>query len=278
MSEKGKEVLTDKNIKRNQAVKQIYWGMYLTMMRYVWKIISRHSSCTVVAIIPLILLLNFGYLLLKNAQRIDELQNFNEQIQEENEDIENRLEDSIEYQEKLSNNLAECQSYNQQLNESIEGFGKKSMDESQAFHGEWWVRAVYKTDVGEWQWCEGHEKIYFEKEYIYLINDRITDKPIYAITICNRDKILNELSNMGINSIEPLDTDICSMLNSDYYVEMDFSQTYNWNDAMNLSEESWLKNAKYYPIDLKTMLCIMRNDGGRVYLLDRIMIPGGRLN
>lgn len=250
----------------------MHW--YLTMRRYVWKIINRYYISILLVIIPFVLFLNFRHLLLKNAQSIDELQSCNEHLQKKTADMANKMKESITYQQKLNEELAGYMDSNRQLGESIESWKNKNASSSQAFHGEWWIRAFYSAETDEWQWCGIDEKIYFEKEYIYLIDGQITDDPIYAIRICDRDKILRELSDMGVENIELLNLDIDSMLDSDYYVEMNFIETYNWNRILNPDETAFFTNAKYYPIDLDTMLCIMRNDGGKVYLLDRIMIPG----
>lgn len=245
----------------------------MTMMN-VCKKINRRYIYILFVIILLLISFKLGSLISENSQMIDELQSWNEQLQGEYENIVNRMEESITYQEKLNEELAGYMDMNQRLNESIESWKNESANELQAFHGEWWIRAVYASDIDEWQWCRSNKEIDFEKEYVYLTGGHITDEPIYAITICERDKILTELTDMGIDNIEILNMDIISMLKSDYYVEMNLSETYHWNRTMYLDEADFLQDAKYYPIDLDMMLCITRNDGGKVYVLDRIMIPG----
>lgn len=235
---------------------------------------AKYNIYILFVVIPLAVFLKLGSLIFENTEKIDGLQNRNERLREANTDIAARLKESIIYQEKLNEELAKYMDSNQQINRSIESWKNESASKSQAFHGEWWIRAFYIPDTGEWQWCGSNENLYFEKEYIFLIDSRVTDEPIYAITICERDKILKELDDMGIKDVEPLHMDISRMLNSDYYVEMDFSQTDNWNGKIKLDKKTFWENAKYYPIDLNTMLCIMRNEGGKVYLLDRIMVPG----
>lgn len=244
------------------------------MKVHVWKRLHRHYIYILFVIIPLAFFLKTGSLISKKSTMIDELQSRNEQLQGEYEDIVTRMEESITYQEKLNEELSGYMDLNQLLNESIESWKNESESESQAFHGEWWIRAFYTSDTDEWQWYGSLKKINFEKKYVYLTDGHITDEPIYAITICDKDKILKELSDIGIDNIEILNMDIISMLESDYYVEMDFSKTYYWNRTMYPDEADFLQDAKYYPIDMDTMLCFSRNNNVKVYVLDRIMIPG----
>lgn len=243
------------------------------IMMIVCKKINRYYIYILFVIIPLAIFLKLGSLISENTQMIDELQSRNEQLQGGYEDIAYRMEESITYQKKLNEELVEYMDINQQLNESIESWKNESANELQAFHGDWWIRAFYTTDTDEWQGYERYRTICFDREYIYLTDDHITDEPIYTITICDRDKILTELSDMGIDDIEILNMDIISMLESDYYVEMDFSETYNWNRTMFSREADFVQEAKYYPIDLDTMLCFSRNDGGKMYVLGRFL-PG----
>jgi len=53
------------------------------------------------------------------------------------------------------------------------------------------------------------------------------------------------------------------------YAEMDFSSIYNWNRELFQEEIDLVENAKYYIIDNQTMLCVSKNNGGKVYVLER---------
>lgn len=238
--------------------------------------INRPYIYILFVIILLVISFKLGSLISENSQMIDELQSRNEQLQGEYENVVNRMEESITYQEKLDEELAGYMDLNQQLNERIESWRNESANALQAFHGTWWIRAFYTADTDEWQGYEGYRNICFDRKYIYLTDDHITDEPIYTITICDRNKILTELADMGIDNIDILNMDIISMLKSDYYVEMDFSETYHWNRTMFSREADFVQGAKYYPIDLDTMLCFSRNDGGKVYVLGRHRVPEGR--
>lgn len=235
-------------------------------------VLNRHYIHVLFLIIPLAIFLKLGSLISEKAQMIDELQSRNEQLQGEYADIEKRVENSIAYQDKLNEELAGYMDSYQKLKESIESWKNESANEEQAFHGDWWIDSFYASEVDGKQKYVGYgQYIRFNRKYIFMTDDHITDEPIYAIVICDRDKILTELSDIGIDDIG-----ITGMLDSDYYVEMDFSETYNWNRTMFPGEADFMQGAKYYPIDLYTMLCITRNDGGKVYVLKRHLAPTGR--
>lgn len=223
--------------------------------------------CFIIAVTPLIILLEFNSIIIEQSQTVNELQNLNEQLERECADIAAKIKDKTDSNKKLDEELAGDNAYCKQLEGCIEELKNESANEYQAFHGEWYINSFYmpNTSVSQRYDKYGHW-ICFRKIHIYLTDDHITDEPIYAINICDKDKLLTELSEMGIN-----DAELTGMIESDYYVEVSFEETYNWNRYVFAHEGDFIYNAKYYPINMDTMLCFSRNDGGKVYVLDRFL-------
>lgn len=235
------------------------------MKMHVWIKYYKIGIYILVVIIPLAFFWKLNGLLMEKTQFADTLREQNEQIRCEYSDMVSQTEKRMEYSKKLNEKIEKCSEVNFQMVGQIGMWKAESENAWQAFHGSWHINYFYTSDADERQPYEKkYRKITFRLTYIYMTDDHITDEPIYTATICNREKILTELLDMGIEDREVID-----MLDSDYYVEMDFSNTYRWNRTVFPGEADFVENAKYYPINMRTMLCFSQNNGGKVYILNR---------
>ena len=236
------------------------------MKQYIQNRYFKIGIYVLLVIIPLTVCFKLNGLLIEKTQFADTLREQNEQLWCEYSDMVSQTEKRIEYSEELNKKLEEYSEVNSQMTDQIGKWKAEGENARQAFQGDWHIYSFYAANINGRQENTECKHIAFMQRYIYMTDDHITEEPIYTATICNREKILTELLDMGIE-----DKEIIDMLDSEYYVEMDFSNTYRWNRTAFPGEVSFLENAKYYPINMRTMLCFSRNNGEKVYVLNRFI-------
>lgn len=88
----------------------------------------------------------------------------------------------------------------------------------------------------------------------------------FLISLCvSESDVIDELKAIGVE-----DEALINMLQAECYAEMNFNSIYNWKRELLPGEVDLIENAKYYILDNQTMLCISQNNGGRVYVLNRL--------
>lgn len=133
----------------------------------------------------------------------------------------------------------------------------------QPFYG-WWMADRYYTGNKEgYQEC--WKKMVIHHNYIIFSDeDHITDEPVFDVAVRIRSDVIEELEKIGVE-----DEALINMLQAECYAEMDFGSIHSWKRDFLPAEIPLVENAKYYPIDNETMLCISQGNGGKVYLFDR---------
>ena len=98
-----------------------------------------------------------------------------------------------------------------------------------------------------------------------MSGDDLTNKPMYNVAVRLKEEVVENIQNLGITN-----KNLLNLLQADCYAEMDFSMTYEWNRKLLSREVDLIQNVKYYLITSDVMICVSANDGGRVYILNRI--------
>lgn len=215
----------------------------------------RHWSYILTIMICLILIVILIVHISQQSDNISSLQNQKEQIEK---DYKRLQSDYVE----LSQQIEKCKIANEELTKQLAMQKRIVPDGWQPFYG-WWVAGIYyKADLEDGKEC--WKEIIIHHNYIKIIDDRLTDEPIFDIAVRIRSDVIEEIKSIGVE-----DENLINMLQAECYAEMDFSSIYNWNRELFPEEVDLIENAKYYIIDNQTMLCISKNNGGRVYVLNR---------
>lgn len=217
--------------------------------------------------LSLVLCLGMKTVILNQEKVIDTLEKQDNQMQEECAELEKQIAESMEANAALRDEINVYLEEKENVSICLQEWKDVYANEWQAFHDEWYVKTFYVSDTWDKQDKKKYiSRIIFNRKYIWMTDDHITDAPIYDVNLCKRDEILQELSDIGINYEE-----IEKLLDHDYYLEMDFSNTLEWNRHVFPAEEDFVYEAKYYPINRDIMLCISKNGNGIVYVLKRFL-------
>lgn len=185
-------------------------------------------------------------------------------LQKQKEQIEKNYEKLQSDYEELGQQIEECKTVNEELVQQLDEQKRITPEGYQPFYGLWAAGGYYKADVEGEQEC--WKKIEIKHYYIRLDgSNHVTDEPIYDIAVRISSDVVDELKSIGVE-----DENLIDMLQAECYAELDISNTYNWHRELFPREVDFVENAKYYIIDNQTMLCVSKNNGGRVYVLGRL--------
>lgn len=217
----------------------------------------RHWSYILTIMICLILIVILIAHISQQSDNISSLQNQKEQVEKDYKKLQS---DYVE----LSQQIEECKIANEELTKQLAMQKRIVPDGWQPFYG-WWVAGIYyKADLEDGKECWKEIKIHHNYMKISGKNN-LTDEPVFDIAVRIRSDVIDEIKAIGVE-----DEALINMLQAECYAEMDFSSIYNWNRELFPGEVDLIENAKYYIIDNQTMLCISQNNGGRVYVLNRL--------
>lgn len=215
----------------------------------------RHYNYIVTIIIGLILVVLIVYIS-QQSNNISVLQGQKEQIEKDYEKLQSDY-------EELCQQIVECKTVNEELVKQLEEQKRTIPEGYQPFHGRWVARIYYQADIEGEQEC--WKKIVIRRNFIILKDkNHVTDEPIFDIAVRISSDVADELKSIGVE-----DENLVNMLQAECYAELDISNTYNWHRELFPEEVDLVENAKYYIIDNQTMLCVSKNNGGRVYVFQR---------
>lgn len=228
---------------------EIYLHMWITFMR-------KNKTYILMTVICI------GIILVLFAQDLHKTKAIGN-IEIEKEELQRKYEMLQAEHTKLNDQLEEKETYSQELEKKINFWEENRPEGWQPFHG-WWVADIYylPNDSTEYECRKGIE-IY--NYVIRMSGDDLTDKPIYNVAARIKGDIVENIKNLGITN-----ENLLNLLQADCYAEIDISMTYEWNRKLLSREVDLIQNVKYYPITNDVMICVSDNDGGRVYILNRI--------
>ncbi len=185
-------------------------------------------------------------------------------LQKQKEQIEKNYEKLRSDYEELSQQIEECKTVNEELAQQLDEQKRITPEGYQPYQGYWLAKSWYGADAeGEQECCM---EIVIRPNFIILSgHNHVTDEPIYDIAVRIWGDVIDELKSIGVE-----DENLIDMLQAECYAELDISNTYNWHRELFPREVDFVENAKYYIIDNQTMLCVSKNNGGRVYVLGRL--------
>ena len=217
----------------------------------------RHGVRFFIISINFVLIVMITTYAFRQSDNISILQIQKEQMEKEYEKLQS---DCIE----LKRQMEEYKIANEELTKKLDEQKRITPEGYQPFYGLWAARGYYKADVEGEQEC--WKKIEIKHYYIRLDGpNHVTDEPIYDIAVRISSDVVDELKLIGVE-----DENLIDMLQAECYAELDISNTYNWHRELFPREVDFVENAKYYIIDNQTMLCVSKNNGGRVYVLGRL--------
>lgn len=193
----------------------------------------------------------------RQSDNIAILQIQKEQMEKEYEKLQS---DCIE----LRRQMEEYKIVNEELTKKLDEQKRITPEGYQPYQGYWLAKSWYGADAeGEQECCM---EIVIRPDFIILSgHNHATDEPIYDIAVRIWGDVIDELKSIGVE-----DENLIDMLQAECYAELDISNTYNWHRELFPKEVDFVENAKYYIIDNQTMLCVSKNNGGRVYVLGRL--------
>ena len=217
----------------------------------------RYGVRSLIISIILILIVIIAMYAFQQSDNVSILQIQKEQMEKEYEKLQS---DCIE----LNQQMEEYKIANEELTKQLADQKRTVPDGYQPFYGDWLVKRWYGADAEGGQEC--CTEILIRSNYIILDgHNHVTDEPIYDIAVRIRADVIDELKSIGVE-----DENIINMLPAECYAEMDISNTYNWHRELLPWEVNFVENTKYYIIDNQAMLCVSKNNGGRVYVLGRL--------
>lgn len=206
----------------------------------------------------------FAYILHENQRNIEALEKEKEQLAEEYSELQLGYSELQAENLEQSRLLEEGQAANEGLMKRLSEQRRTVPDGWQPFYG-WWMSDRYYTGNKEGPQECWKEMVIHHNYIIFSDEDHITDEPVFDIAVRIRGDVIEELKRIGVE-----DESLIDMFQAECYAEMDFGSIQNWKREFLPAEIPLVENAKYYPIDNVTMLCISQGNGGRVYLFERL--------
>ncbi|MCH5258791.1 MAG: hypothetical protein J1F18_03505 [Lachnospiraceae bacterium] len=206
---------------------------------------------------PIILVAAFFFLWQKNkvqSVQIEQLRSIQEQMEEQ----------MSQYKSDYASLQIQIQDYTDSNIELKEHIQARQQDaDGELFYGIWHVYGYYLADVEALQECNSRVEI--QSNYIKVNDNYIIEKPIYHIEIYRgtpQPKTWNVLQTNYFILKDKYAGDSCGGL----------SIKFDDGDVQDISVEEcdFLLEARYYLMNDNELACITENDGGKIYLLERI--------
>ncbi|MCH5258792.1 MAG: hypothetical protein J1F18_03510 [Lachnospiraceae bacterium] len=200
--------------------------------------------------IILVIIIRIGSQIIEQEENIANMTKQNEELEKQyNQYVQNYNEarELLSQYEKESRALLEKLNYQKEITNNTD----------QSFIGWWAVDDYYNNEWLKSSWVRFYDKR-------IQINSTQSTEPVYQVRLIRREELIEILQQAGVD-----DEEIIDMLDADYYGEMDFSNSYGWEEESDM-DTAIIKEMKFYPIKWDKMLGISQNDGGRVYVAGRM--------